>query len=192
MSLNFSSIDRRLAVTPAFWGSNPGLVKSGPYKGTEVLKTEQQLGRKLVKMLSAEQAAKAIVKGPAPKEIVTLVQQKVTLDEYIGIPVREMNADQKSVLEEILSAYLNNMRVEIAQEQWSKLKESGIDNLHFAWMGDTAPGEPHYYRIHGPTLLIEYDNVQNDANHIHTVWRDLTNDFGEDLLRQHYAQGHKH
>ena len=182
MSLNFSSIDRKLSVTPAFWGSNPGLVKSGEYEGTEVLKDEQHLARELLHLFSPDQAAKAIVSEAAPGDILTMVQQKVVLDEYIGIPARDMNAEQKAKLEQVLGTYLHNMKQEIAQEQWSKLTESGIDNLYFAWMGGKNPGDPHYYRIHGPGILIEYDNVQNDANHIHTVWRDLTNDFGEDLL----------
>lgn len=191
LSLNFSSADRRLAITPAFMGSNPAIVKTGNYEGTEVLKLEQDLGRDLVHMFSKEQAAKAILPDPAPKDIVTFVQQKVELKEYAGLAVAEFNAEQKAKLETLLGVYLNNMKKDIAREQWENLNESGMDKLYFAWMGGTDPGDPHYYRIHGPTLLIEYDNVQNENNHIHTVWRDLTNDFGEDLLRAHYAN-HKH
>lgn len=192
LSLNFSSVDRKLSVTPAFWGSNPAIVRTGDYTGTEVLKKEQDLGRELVHMFSNEQAGKAILPDPAPKDIITFVQQKVELDTYSGLPVSAFNAEQKTKVEELLGVYLNNMKPEIAKEHWEKMMESGIDQLYFAWMGGTEPGDPHYYRIHGPTLLIEYDNVQNGNNHIHTVWRDLTDDFGEDLLREHYAHGHKH
>lgn len=192
LSLNFSSVDRALAITPAFMGSNPAIVRSGNYEGTEVLKVEQDLGRELVHMFTPEQAGKAILPDPAPRDIVTFVQQKVELKEYAGLPLTEFTEGQKAKLEELLGVYLNNMKPEIAREHWQKLQESGMDKLYFAWMGGIEPGDPHYYRIHGPTLLIEYDNVQNGNNHIHTVWRDLTNDFGEDILRAHYANGHKH
>lgn len=192
LSLNFSSVDRELAIAPAFMGSNPAIVRSGEYEGTQVLKSEQELGRTLVHMFSPEQAERVILPDPAPKDIITAVQQKVELDEYAGLPVSEFSPAQKAKLEELIGVYLHNMKPEIAREHWEKLQESGLDKVHFAWMGGTEPGDPHYYRIHGPTLLVEYDNVQNGNNHIHTVWRDLTNDFGEDILRAHYAHGHKH
>lgn len=190
LSLHFSSIDREVAVTPSFFGSNPAIVRTGAATGTEVLKAEQQLGRELVKMLSAEQQAVAILADPAPNDIITTVQKKVELDEYSGLAASKMTAVQKAKLEELLGAYLNNMKSGIATEQWQKIQEAGMEKLYFAWMGGLEPGEPHYYRIHGPTLLVEYDNVQNGNNHIHCVWRDLTNDFGEDLLRAHYAHDH--
>ncbi|PHN07445.1 hypothetical protein CRP01_06640 [Flavilitoribacter nigricans DSM 23189 = NBRC 102662] len=192
LSLNFSSVDRHLAITPAFMGSNPAIVRDGNYKGTEVLKSEQDLGRELVHMFTTEQAAQAILPDPAPRDIITFVQQKVELDEYSGLPYTAFTAPQRAKLEELLTVYLDNMKPEIAREHWDKLQESGMDKLYFAWMGGIEPGDPHYYRIHGPTLLVEYDNVQNGNNHIHTVWRDLTNDFGEDILRAHYEHGHKH
>lgn len=192
LSLNFSSVGRELAATPAFFGSNPAIVRSGKYKGTEVLKAEQSLGRELVQMLTAEQAELAILPGSAPNDLITFVQQKVELETYSGLPVSKMNEEQLAKLKEVLAAYLNNMNADIAQKQWDKLQKSGLNQLYFAWMGGIQAGEPHYYRIHGPTLLIEYDNVQNGNNHIHSVWRDLTDDFGEDLLRAHYANGHKH
>lgn len=192
LSLNFSSVDRELAATPAFFGSNPAIVRSGNYEGTQVLKAEQTLGRELVHMLTPEQAGVAILPDPAPNDLVTFVQQKVELDQYAGLAVSEMTDSQKAKLEKLLGTYLNNMNADIAKRQWNKLRESGLDKLYFAWMGGIQPGDPHYYRIHGPTLLIEYDNVQNGNNHIHSVWRDLTDDFGEDLLREHYAHGHKH
>lgn len=190
LSLNFSSVDRQLAVTPAFMGSNPAIVRNGDKAGTQVLKNEQELGRQLVHMFTSEQIKKAILPDPAPRDIITAVQQKVELDEYAGLPVSEFSTEQKETLEQLLGVYLDNMKPEIAREHWQKMQESGMDKLYFAWMGGIEPGEPHYYRIHGPTLLIEYDNVQNGNNHIHTVWRDLTDDFGEDLLRAHYAHGH--
>jgi hypothetical protein len=77
---------------------------------------------------------------------------------------------------------------------WNKIKAEGLDKLHFAWAGSQKNelGQPHYYRIQSPQFLIEYDNVQNDANHVHTVVRDLSNDFGEDVLGHHYIRDHSH
>ncbi len=72
-----------------------------------------------------------------------------------------------------------------------KINKAGIKNLYFAWSGSLNPGTGHYYRIQGPMLLIEYDNIQNNANHVHSVVRDLTNDFAEDILREHYLKEHK-
>jgi hypothetical protein len=80
----------------------------------------------------------------------------------------------------------------LADAQLRQIHEAGLDKIHFAWAGGLEPGQAHYYRLHGPTVLIEYDNTQNNANHIHTVWRDLTNDFGSDYLREHYANSSSH
>jgi hypothetical protein len=82
------------------------------------------------------------------------------------------------------------MPEELAAFEWGKLERAGIDGVHFAWAGPEKRGQPHYYRLQGPSLLVEYDNTQNDANHIHSVWRDPNNDWGADLLRQHYRQAH--
>ena len=80
---------------------------------------------------------------------------------------------------------------ELAEERMNQLREAGMDKIRFGWAGETEAGEPHYYRIQGPTFLIEYDNVQNKANHVHTIWRDFTGDFGRDLLKEHYLN-HPH
>ena len=111
-----------------------------------------------------------------------------------GLPVRTMDEAQKVQMMSLLATYLDNMNPKIAEQQWAALRQDGLDKLYFAWAGSLAKGEAHYYRIHGPDMLIEYDNAQNEANHIHTVWRDLNNDFGEDLLRKHYqdAEHHQH
>ena len=76
----------------------------------------------------------------------------------------------------------------MAAQDLGKIEKEGVDKIVFAWAGSIEPDNPHYYRIHGPTFLIEYDNTQNNHNHSHSVWRDLQNDFGEDVLRKHYAE----
>ena len=109
-----------------------------------------------------------------------------------GLPLADMTGDQRSVALRLVEEYLRNMRAELALAEMRRLREAGIESLHFAWAGSLEPGKASYYRLHGPTLLIEFDNTQNDANHIHSVWHDPRNDFGLDLLRAHYQHGHTH
>lgn len=198
LSLNYSSITGDLlAVTPAFMGTNPAEVRTGPYAGLRVLGAEEDLGRKLMHSLTAAQQRKALITAEAPHEILTGNQRKAILETYEGLPASEMTPDQRDLLLRIIEEYAHNMRHDIAHEQMDKIRNAGIERLYFAWAGGLELGEPHYYRIHGPTVLFEYDNTQNNANHAHSVWRDLEGDFGEDLLREHYEQasadhGHDH
>ena len=104
-----------------------------------------------------------------------------------GIPVENMNPSQQSTLRELMDAYLHRLPDALAAEQASIVARDWT-HLCFAWAGSAERHEPHYYRLQGRRLLIEYDNTQRGANHIHTVWRDLTNDFGDDVLARHYAE----
>lgn len=192
LSLNFSSITGEVTVTPAFMGTNPAIVREGSRKGTEVLKQEQDLGRALVKSLTDPQFEAALIDEVAPDDIVTFVDREVMLDTYEGLPAADMQPVQREQLIELIMVYLNNLEPSLAEQYWTQVTEHGLDAVYFAWAGGTEPGDKHYYRIHAPRLLIEYDNTQNDANHIHTVLRDPENDFGEDLLKQHYEHGHQH
>ena len=195
LSLNYTSATDELAATPAFFGSNPAEVRSGPSAGLRVLAAEEDLGRDLMTALDEAQRTKAIILEEAPDEIVTGVVRKVSLDAFEGLPASEMTDVQRGMLRLILEEYAHNMPHDVAHQQLQKIEEAGFDSLHFGWAGTLERGGPHYYRIHGPTLLLEYDNTQNDANHVHTIWRDFEGDFGEDLLQRHYetsgaAHGH--
>lgn len=195
LSLNFSSVtDSLVATTPSFMGSNPALVPSGPKAGLRVLAAEEDLARTLLSTLTDEQRATAILPGEAPDEIVTGVARTAELETMAGLPLAAMDAAQQDLLMRLVEEYIHNMRDDLAAAQMQKIRDAGVEHLHFVWMGDTERGigHPHYYRIHGPTLLIEYDNTQNNANHIHTVVRDLTGDWGEDLLRKHYEESPHH
>ena len=94
----------------------------------------------------------------------------------------------KESLHELLKSYAVRHRAEVAEADLKKIEDAGFDKVHFAWAGGVEVGQPHYYRVQGPTFLLEYDDTQNNANHIHTVWRDLENDFGDDVLRRHYGE----
>src|SRR5258706_263899 len=125
------------------------------------------------------------------KTMVTAAQRRAVLQKFEGIPYSELNEKQKAGLVELIGLYANRLRPELAQDDMRRVTEAGLDKIYFAWAGVTEPGKGHYYRIHGPNVLIEYDDTQNDANHIHTVWRDLENDFGGDVLKRHYEESHK-
>jgi Protein of unknown function (DUF3500) len=196
LSLNFTvSGDKGAVGGPTFMGANPGEVRTGPRKGLRALGHEEDLGRKLVKMLSDDQKKKAIISTDAPKDIISMVARKAKPIEGSGLLAADMTAEQKAVLADLVSLYAEKLRPEIASQDLAKIFKAGVDKVGFVWAGGVEPGDPHYYRIQGPTFLLEYDNTQNNANHIHTVWRDFDGDFGEDLLKRHYASapdGHGH
>lgn len=192
LSLNFSSASGKLSVTPAFLGANPAKVPEGPLKGLRVLAQEEDLARRLLHELDDSQQQQALIDDEAPAEIITGNQRAAAMASYDGLAYADMNAEQRFLLEQLIRVYLDNMKPRSAQHQWQRMEDAGLDKLYFAWAGSPEVGKAHYYRIHGPTFLVEYDNIQNDANHIHSVWRDPTNDFGKDLLREHYENGGGH
>jgi hypothetical protein len=178
--------------TPGFIGSNPAVVLSGPEKGLEILKDETQLGFNLLHSLNADQKQKAVMSVKAPGDIITASDRKAMIENPQGILYSGLNSQQQKLFMQLLSLYIHRYTATFASTMMKELEDAGMSNLRFAWAGDEQPGvgHPHYYRIQGPTIIIEYDNTQNNANHIHTVVRDLKNDFGGDLLLEHY-KNHK-
>ena len=191
ISLHFSVVNGKLAGAPTFFGANPHEVREGPRTGLRVLAREEDLGRELVNSLTAEQKKAAIVDPKAYSDILTEANRKAALTgQPSGLAASKMNAKQREMLASLVAEYAYNLSDEVAQARMEKLKKAGT-NLHFAWAGATEKGGPHYYRVHAPAFLIEYDNTQNGANHSHTVWREFDGDFGEDLLKAHYSAAHK-
>jgi len=187
LSLNFAlDADHILAVTPSFFGANPAQILSGPRKGLRVLGSEEDLARKLVKSLTEEQRKTAIITNSAPRDIITGNGRTARALEPMGISSSALAKEQQELLGGLLREYVLRYRAEIAEADLKQIHEAG--DIFFAWAGGTEPGQGHYYRIQGRTFLMEYDNTQDKANHIHSVWRDLKNDFGEDLLKKHYEQ----
>jgi len=186
---------KAISGTPTFMGDNPGEVREGPRKGLRVLAAEEDLGRKLVKSLDEAQQKKAIVSKEAPKDIISLAERKVDMTKAtasgVGLMASDMKPEQREILLSLIEEYARRHRTELADQELRKIHVAGFDKVSFVWAGGTEVGVGHYYRIHGPTFLIEYDNTQNNANHIHSVWRDPANDFGEDLLKKHYEQDHR-
>jgi hypothetical protein len=192
ISVNVSSDKGRIvACTPSFFGTNPAIVPSGQDRGKQVLKDETDLGFAMVNALRADQLQKARFSDRALPEIVSGNRRKAESLEPRGISFKDLDAGQQQQFLSLLDVYVKNYEFDFSARLMAKIKAAGIENLSFAWAGSLAPGSGHYYRIQGPMLLIEYDNTQNNANHVHTAVRDLNNDFAEDILREHYEKEHK-
>ncbi len=186
VSLHFTVANGTLvAGSPAMFGSNPAQVPDGPRKGTRILAAEEDTARELLLSLDAAQRTQAVINTVAPNEILTTNKLGITPLAPAGLPASALSARQRDLLMKVVDVYTGFMADDIAAERLARLKKAGLEKIAFAWAGEAERGKKHYYRIQGPTFLIEYDNTQNNGNHIHSVWRDFTNDFGRDLLREH-------
>jgi uncharacterized protein DUF3500 len=191
VSLHFTVVNGTLvASSPAMFGSNPAEVPDGPKKGTRILAAEEDGARALLMALDATQRTKAVINSVAPNEIVTTNKLDVSPLSPVGITADAMTASQRDLLMRLIEVYTGFMADDIAADRMARVKKAGLDKIAFAWAGEPERGKKHYYRIQGPTFLVEYDNTQNNGNHIHSVWRDFNGDFGRDLLREHIARAH--
>lgn len=189
LSYNFTIRDGKLVdTTPQFMGANPAVVKGSleglPKEGTQVLRDEEMLAFELVNTLKGDALAKAVIAEEAFKEIRAAGEPQAPQEPLVGITYAELPGTAKSLLERLVKVYCSTMPEEVAAERLSLIEqaEGGWDGIHFAWAGALEPGIGHSYRIEGATFVIEFVNVQPDAegniaNHIHCVWRDKTGDF---------------
>jgi hypothetical protein len=192
LSLNYTVIDGApVAWAPAFLGANPAEVRGGSRAGLRALAAEEELARALVRSLNDAQRRQAVVNVRAPSDILTGNARQVDPLEPAGISITDLRPQQVDALVRLLDEYLGRMSDDLAASRRARIEASDLSRIAFAWAGSLEAGEPHYYRIQGPSFLVEYDNTQNNANHIHSVWRDFDGDFGRDLLRDHYA-AHPH
>jgi len=192
VALNFTIVNDQLAFAPFFFGANPAEVKDGPKKGMRIIKAEEDLGFELVNSFTPAQKQKAIFQLNAFSDIVTTNAVQVAPLDPVGIFARDMTHDQKIILNKLIVAYLLTMPDAVAKTRMQKIAKEDMNAISFGWAGGTEPGKPHYYRVQGKSFLIEFDNTQNNANHIHTVWRDFNGDFGADLLKEHYHNEKHH
>jgi len=156
----------------------------------KIIQDEEDLGFLLVNSFSEVQKQKAIFQLQAFADIVTTNSVKVNRLNPVGIYGRDMTHAQKTVLNKLIVAYLLSMPKAIAKIRMEKITSEDLNLVSFGWAGETKAGKPHYFRVQGKSFLIEFDNTQNRANHIHTVWRDFNGDFGADLLSEHYQDSH--
>ena len=186
VSLHFTVVNGSLvAGSPTFFGSNPAEVREGPKKGLRILGAEEDAARALLQSLDATQRTKAIFDEKAPADMLTMAKVDISPLSPAGIGADALTSAQRDLLMKLVDVYVGAMASDIAADRMARLKKAGVEKITFAWAGETERGKKHYYRVQGPTFLVEYDNTQNDGNHIHSVWRDFNGDFGRDLLREH-------
>lgn len=191
LSINVTQVPGHPAVVaPVFMGANPARVADGSQAGYRLLADEEDLGRELVTMLPEARRRLATLREQAFSEILTGNDPSARELPVQGLAAGDMSDAERRQLRRLVERYIARLNPASAGEMLARLDRAGFDKLRFGWAGGLSVGEKHYYRVHGPTLLIEYDNTQNDANHIHTVFRDLERDFGGDLLRAHLAAHH--
>jgi hypothetical protein len=175
-----------IATTPQFFGANPAEVRQGARKGTRAIAAEEDLAFELLRSLDATQQKSAILDPKAPDDILTTNSREAAIQEDRGLAYAQMNAAQKALLVKLIETNAEAQPDAVARERLAALRAAGLDRVKFAWMGASEKGQGHYYRVQGPTFIIEFDNTQNNANHIHLVWRDFKGDWGKDLLADHY------
>lgn len=181
-----------VAPTPLFFGASPAEVRHGPAVGLRTLPEEEDRARDLVRSLDPARRARAIVSATAPGDILTDVYRHARAAHIpIGLPFGAMTTDARERLLALVRLYIERTVPEIAAAALRRIVASGVERLSFAWAGGTEPGQGHYYAVQGPTFLVEYDKTQDGANHVHSVWRDVAGDWGEDVLARHYREAHE-
>ena len=191
LSQNYTVVNGDVVDGPSFFGANPAQIQEGPRKGLRTLAGEDDLGFELIHALDEKQQKVAIVDPVAYREILTGASRKAALKgQPSGLSGFTMNVRQFDALMALMEEYARNVPDELAAKRIAQINKAGR-NIYFAWSGGIYRDNPHYYRIQTPSFLIELDDTQDEANHIHSVWRDLTGDFGQDLLKQHYETSHR-
>ncbi len=189
ISLRFAvvngAVSGDVSSSPMFLGTNPAEVQDGAKKGLRILAEEEDAARALLMALPADLQKQAIANAVAPGDILTMNKNDITPLPDQGVLYSALPAQQQAMLVRLIEVYTGNMEADLAAARMSRLRNAGLDKIRFAWLGETEKGKKHYYSIQGPTFLIEYDNTQNNGNHIHSVWRDFNGDFGRDVLREH-------
>jgi Protein of unknown function (DUF3500) len=192
VAIQMTVLDGRVVgSTPSFLGANPAVVPGGVTAGARALTGEETLARDLLLSLASKARAVAVVDLVAPPDIFSGHGARADLRSIPrGIRHDQLEPAEQVGLERLIRHYLGRTADDVATADWEQAVADGLPETTFAWAGPSEPGRGHYYAIRGPRVLIEYDNTQNGANHIHAVWRDVTNDWGEDLLAAHYRASH--
>jgi hypothetical protein len=191
LSLNFTVVDAdHVQATPSFFGSSPAEVRAGPQRGLRVLSDQEDIARALVQSLDESQRSIAVISPTTQRGMSPTNRPRIDPLSPAGISVRQLSPAQGSRLLDLVTAYIERFRSEISEEALGKIMAAGWENVTFAWAGSTERGQQHYFRVQGPTFLVEHDNTQGRGNHIHSVWRDFAGDFGRDVLQEHYDRDH--
>jgi hypothetical protein len=190
LSLNFSVYNNKISIAPRFMGASPATILEGKRKGQRTLANEEDFGLELINSLSEDQKKIAIFQKTSYADIVTSNATEVSPLQPVGIKIGDLKMNQQAILISLMEEYLSTMPKDLAEKRIENLKSEEFNEIRFGWAGATEYGKAHYYRIQGKSFLVEFDNSQNNANHIHLVWRDFNGDFGKDLIKEHYDHSH--
>lgn len=178
LSLNYTVQQGRiLSSTPEFFGANPGVIDAGPGRQLRVLGRREELARSILKAAAADQQEKIHISTEAPRDIRAAGATQAESGQPDGVAFSEFSTEQQSLLKQLISEYLAAMPASVTRQRLKEINDAGMDKIHFAWWGGTELNEPHHYVVQGPTFIIEYNNTQNQANHVHSIWRNLNGDF---------------
>ncbi len=186
ISVNVVVVDGRVSATPFFLGANPARTTYGGLTVVRPLALEEELPRRLLDRMGAEHRLTAVVSDHAPDDLRTRNEPRLgSVLEPVGIAMSSLDGEARDLFAGLVRYYLDRLRPDLAAAEFARLD---LDRVHFAWEGSSRPGAGHYYRIQAPDLLLEYDNTQGGANHVHSVWRRHSGDFGDDLLAAHHDE----
>ncbi|MEO2030852.1 MAG: DUF3500 domain-containing protein [Planctomycetaceae bacterium] len=166
-----------LSATPEFFGANPGLIDAGPGRSLRVLGRREDLARSILKASATDKTSTIWLSKEAPRDIRGAGAAQAETGEPAGAAFGDMNPEQQKLMRELMGEYLSAMPARVVRRRMAEMNQAGIDNVHFAWWGGSELNEPHHYVVQGPTFVIEYNNTQNQANHVHSIWRNLGGDF---------------
>jgi hypothetical protein len=181
-----------VVITPTFWGTNPARIPHGPRAGERIMAREYHLGLELARSLTPDQRAAAVFAERSVGNIITERGRAQALCEPTGLPFADLGEGQRELLMALVGEHVGNAADALGVPYLARVREAGLDYLRLAWAGGMSEGEAFYYRVHGPRLLIELDCTQNNANHVHSLWRDPVADWGRDVLGEHYLRDHDH
>ncbi len=195
LAASFTVVDDQVAFTPLFLGAEPYEINTGPYAGFRALSHEVERGFELVQSLTSVQSSQAVLSDEVPQDVLEGPGRKASLEQFEGITAAALDAEQQRLLHHLIAEYVNNADHDAAAAHLAEIERDGLDALYFAWMGPTNDiTKRYYYRVHGPSILIEYVRERgvggSGANHIHSIVRDPGNDYGEDWLQMHYEEHH--
>jgi hypothetical protein len=192
LSLHWTVVDGRVvSAAPQFLGANPAAVRAGPQQGLRALAAEEDRARDLVRRLDERRRSAAVLSSRAPADILSEDARRARILDRRGVAWADLDAAERALLRALVAEYAAVQTDAVAAERMARF-DAETAEVRFAWMGGLEPGEGHYYRVVGRTFLVEYDNTQDGANHVHCVWRDLAGEWGVDALAEHYRTAPHH
>ncbi len=185
LSRNFTVVDGRLVVEPFFlgaWPTRAGSAYRSVARGFRTMPREEDAAREIVRLVDGRLRRRAVFSDESLTDHVTQYDVRVQPLAPVGVLAADLPSSGQARVLEIVRTYLANHPAGVGADSLARVRRAGLGRIRFGWAGSDRPGQPHYYRLQGPTFLLEFDNSRNEATHIHSVWRDFQRDYGRHLL----------